>query len=131
MPTVDYLPIATGPDAVVDSQATFVASTYQANGVAVGTAQPSNANKMWRQSSVISSAIATFLSETLNVDVLDDGNVSNLVALLGEAVAAATSGAVLTQPTQLVGDNSTKLANTAFVQQAIAALKAAYPAVFV
>lgn len=119
MAVVDYLPVATGAGADVDTQAQFVGSGYQQNGFVVGIAQPSQANKIWRQASMISAAVAKTISDLLNIDLLDDGNLPNLVANLKAALATGASGGVLTQATRPFGDNSTDVANTAFVQAAV------------
>jgi hypothetical protein len=125
MPIVDYLPVATGGGADVDTQAEFAGSGYQQNGFVVGIAQPSQANKVWRQSSMIASAIATAISELLNIDILDDGNLANLVANFKAALATSASGGVLTQATRPFGDNTNDVANTAFVQAAVSPVSAA------
>jgi hypothetical protein len=83
---VDYLPVATGGGAVVDPQATFRGAGYQTAGVQQGIAQPNQANKMWRQSSMIAAAVANFISNTLAIDVLDDGNLPNLITNLTRAI---------------------------------------------
>ena len=119
MPQVDYLPVAISGGANVDSQADFANSSYQLNGFVNGMADPAEANKIWRQSSMMAAALANYISNALNVDVLDDGNLSLLITNLGNALATAASGGTLTQPTQPYGDNSTKVANTAFVQAAV------------
>jgi hypothetical protein len=84
----DYLPVATGAGANVDTQAQFAGSGYQQNGFVVGTAQPSQANKIWRQASMVGSAVAQTISDLLNIDVLDDGNFANLVANFKRAIAS-------------------------------------------
>jgi hypothetical protein len=94
MPTVDYLPVATSANATVDTQAIFDGSGYQLNGFQNGIADPAQANKVWRQASMIGNAVATFISNTLGIDVLDDGNSAALIANLTAAIAAAASGIV-------------------------------------
>jgi len=91
MPTVDYLPVATAGGANVDSQADFAGSGYQTDGFQVGIALPQQANKVWRQSSMIAAMIATFISQTLNINVLDDGNLSALLANFVAALGGADS----------------------------------------
>lgn len=94
MPTVDYLPVATGTGANVDSQANFEASGYQVVGFTAGLSKSAQFNKVWRQASMIGNAVATFISNTLGISVLDDGNSTNLIANLTEAIAASASGIV-------------------------------------
>ena len=85
---VDYLPVAVVAGANVDGQAAFAGSTYQASGVQTGNASSSGANKMWRQSSVMAAALANLISQTLQTNVLDDGNVVALVSLLEQTIVA-------------------------------------------
>ncbi|MFP5276994.1 MAG: hypothetical protein ACLGPM_07755 [Acidobacteriota bacterium] len=87
--TVDYLPVATAAGANVDSQANFNGSGYQQDGFASGIAQPYQANKIWRQSSMIGAAVANFVSQLLAVDVLDDGDLTNLISNFTAAVKKA------------------------------------------
>jgi hypothetical protein len=90
---VDYLPVAVAPGANVDSQANFAASTYQQTGFVAGMAQARQLNKVWRQPSMIASAVAWFISNMLGIDVLDDGDRPTLTTNFTNAVvAAANSG---------------------------------------
>lgn len=83
MAQIDYQPIATGAGANVDSQANFQGSGYQTNGFTAGVAQSAQMNKVWRQSSMIAAAVANVISQVLGgINVLDDGNLTNLVNLL-------------------------------------------------
>jgi hypothetical protein len=99
MPTVDYLPVATGGSANVDSQANFLGSGYQTNGFAVGIAEPFQANKIWRQSSMMSAALANFISTTLGINVLDDGNLPTLITNLTNAIQSAGASVNITPVT--------------------------------
>lgn len=87
---VDYLPVATGGGATVDPQSTFNGSNYQINGMQNGIAQPSQANKVWRQSSMISAAVANLIANILSISVLDDGNLTNLIANLASMIRGAS-----------------------------------------
>lgn len=96
-PVVDYLPFATQSGALVDSQADFQDSTWQTLGFQAGIAQPAQANKVWRQATMVSAAIANYISQKLNIDVLDDGNLVNLIAVLDKAIrSGAHSNKVVT-----------------------------------
>jgi len=86
MPTVDFLPFATGGSALVASQATYAASSYVTNGFQVGIADPSALNKAWRQSAFQAAVLANFVSQQINADVLDNGNLSAAVTNLTTAV---------------------------------------------
>lgn len=95
MPTVDYLPVATGVGANVDSQAAFAGSGYQTLGFTSGVALSRQINKCLRQSSMIGAAVANFIANELSINVLDDGNLANLITNLTNAIAAlASAGSV-------------------------------------
>lgn len=87
MPTVDYLPVAAASGANVDSQGTFAGSGYQVNGMTTGQARSAAANKVWRQASMIGAAVANFIANQLGINVLDDGNLANLITNFTNAVA--------------------------------------------
>jgi hypothetical protein len=88
---VDYLPVATGVGNNADTQANFAGAAYQTTGVTAGIILSKWMSKMWRQSSMIGAAIANFISATLNINVLDDGNLTTLIANFTAAVKAAAS----------------------------------------
>lgn len=90
--TVDYLPIANGGGANVESQAQYVLDLAGGgsleNGYVTGLAKSAQMNKTWRQSSMVAAAVANFIANALQVDVLDDGNLSALTAKLTSAIQA-------------------------------------------
>lgn len=90
---VDYLPVATGAGANVSSQADFAGSGWQEDGFTAGVADPAEANKIWRQSSMVAACVANFISQVLNINVLDDGNINTLISNFTAAVEAVASGA--------------------------------------
>jgi hypothetical protein len=93
MPTVDYLPVATDAGANVDSQAAFAGSGYQTLGFTSGVALSRQINKCLRQSSMVGAAVANFIANELGINVLDDGNIANLITNLTNAIASlAASG---------------------------------------
>lgn len=97
MPEVDFLPYATQSTANVIDQPTYAAATWTPVGFGTGLAQSAEANKVWRQSSFVSAAIATLVSQQLNINVLDDGNLANFVAELLQmlqSVVGSTTGRV-------------------------------------
>jgi hypothetical protein len=89
--TVDYLPVATGAGNLVDPQPTFAGSSYQTAGFQVGLAIPSQMNKVVRQSSMVAAALANFISQKLNISVVDDGNLSNLITLFSLSIAIGSN----------------------------------------
>jgi hypothetical protein len=90
---IDYLPVATAVGATVDTQANFVGSTYQTVGFQAGISLPTQFNKVWRQSSMMSAALANFISSALDISVLDDGNLTNLITNLTNAISTAAKAA--------------------------------------
>jgi hypothetical protein len=94
---VDYLPFATDPTALVDSQISYQGSGYQTTGFQVGIAQPSQVNKVLRQASMGAAAVANFIANILNLSVFDDGNLPVLTANLTTAIQQAQAN-VITVP---------------------------------
>jgi hypothetical protein len=88
---VDYLPVAAASGSNVDTQAAFAGSGYQTAGFQNGTAFPNQANKCWRQASMMAAALATFISNNLNINILDDGNLPVLITNLTSALRNANA----------------------------------------
>lgn len=95
---IDYLPVATAAGANVDAQANFAGSTYQTDGFTNGPALPYQFNKILRQSSMMSAALANIISATLGIAVLDDGNLAELITNLTGALGALSSHTVAALP---------------------------------
>jgi hypothetical protein len=91
MSTVDYLPIANAGGAAVESQAAYLADATLPTGWPTGIVPQLKFNKAWRQSSMIAAAVANYISQQLGIDVLDDGNVANLVANLTNAIVTGAN----------------------------------------
>jgi hypothetical protein len=91
MSEVDYVPFATGGGANVYNPATYQALAVVSTGVEPGLADPQLANTTWRLASMISAAVAKFISNVLGIDVLDDGNLTNLVTNFTGAVSLGSS----------------------------------------
>jgi hypothetical protein len=98
MPTVDYLPIANAVGANVESQASYAADASLPLGYPTGIVPSQKFNKSWRQVSVMVAALANYISQQLNINVFDDGNVAGLVTNLANAI---TTGANI-KPARLV-----------------------------
>ncbi len=99
---VDYIPWAAAAGANVYTPAEYAANPAVNTGVEPGIADPQLANNTWRLSSMMSAALANFISATLQINVLDDGNLPNLITDLTEAIAIA-SIAVPTTPVTAAG----------------------------
>lgn len=97
---IDFLPFATGAGANVLDQTDYAAAAWVQAGFSAGLANSSYLNKVWRQSSFVAAAIATWMSEQLNISILDDGNLANFVANFEAAVvigAGIKPAALVTQ----------------------------------
>jgi hypothetical protein len=91
--TNDFQPFATGGGANVVTQAQFTALTsILANGFASGTAVSAQLNKVWRQSSFVSSAVAQLISDALQINVLDNGVVLTFEEQLRQAISLCNYG---------------------------------------
>lgn len=80
------LPFATGVGANVTPQADYAADATTATGFVAGIAEADKLNKVWRQSSFIAAGIAQWLADN-GADVLDDGNLAALVAMMQARLA--------------------------------------------
>lgn len=95
--TVDFLPVGVGGGANVESQAAFAGdSSVLANGFTAGVALSAKVNKINRQTTMFAAALANFIANTLNANVLDDGNLSALVTQLTSAITTIATGSVAT-----------------------------------
>jgi hypothetical protein len=70
---IDFLPFAIGDGAGVESQANWAVDTVVTNGFVTGTAQSTQVNKAVRQPSFVSAAIANYMGNVLNQNILDNG----------------------------------------------------------
>jgi hypothetical protein len=83
---VDYLPIANAGGANVQTQQDYAADPTLPTGYATGIVPSPKFNKSWRQVTVMVAALANYISQQLQISVLDDGNVANLVSEIASAV---------------------------------------------
>jgi len=91
MATVDFLPFAIGGGANVLDQADYAALPAVSTGYVAGTAISEQLNKTWRQSSFQAAVVANFVSQALNADVLDDGDLSTAISQFFAAIRATVS----------------------------------------
>lgn len=93
----EYRPFAYDVSANVENPATWLADTVRLGGFVAGVANPAQANTALRQTTVAVSAIAQAVADTLVVNVLDDGSVTNFknqfIALLDAVALAAINTA--------------------------------------
>lgn len=83
---VDFLPFASSDTSNVIDQTQYVNLPARGTGFIAGVAQSAQLNKVWRQSSLMTAALAQFISQVTQADVIDDGNVSNLADKLNFAI---------------------------------------------
>lgn len=95
-PTVDYQPIANGGSANVETQAQYLIDLAGGgslqNGYQAGLAKSVQVNKTLRQLSMVSAAVANFIANQLGINVLDDGNLANLITILTAAINSNGGG---------------------------------------
>ncbi len=84
--TVDFLPFATNVGANVEGQSSYVIEPIRLTGHQAGVAKSAVINKSLRQHSMMTAALANLLSEALDVDVLDDGDVIALKNMLQDVL---------------------------------------------
>lgn len=120
MPTVDFLPFATGGGANVTSQAAYAADAVVGTGFQAGIAPSAKFNKALRQSSLLTAAIAHFMSTALTADVLDDGNLSTLTTQFTNAISAVTVGTAFSTRAQgKAGTDATTSVNPDVLAQTV------------
>jgi hypothetical protein len=105
----DFEVFATDPLANVMTQAAFTALAARTLGFQAGIANSAQLNKVWRQSSFMSSVLAQYIANTTGNDVLDDGDVAGKLTLL---VSAITIGANI-KPARVVTVSTPLVINTA------------------
>lgn len=88
MPINDFKPFAAGPGANVTSQADWENLPALLSGFMSGKASSAQINKAFRQASFIAAALAQFVSEKTDQDVLDDGDLPGFVEKLTAGFAA-------------------------------------------
>nr|WP_258182589.1 hypothetical protein [Escherichia sp. 20412-1] len=91
MPINNFKAFATGASANVISQDDYEALTALVTGFTAGKASSAQINKALRQATFIAAALAQFVADTKNTDVLDNGDLSTFVTTLTEALNASAS----------------------------------------
>ncbi|WP_029570115.1 hypothetical protein [Pantoea ananatis] len=91
----NFKPFATGNGANVTSQADYEALASLISGFQSGKASSAQINKALRQSTVMASVLAQFISDSAATDVLDDGNPATILANLKAGMTALTPGRLL------------------------------------
>ena len=95
MATNNFKAFAIGGSANVTSQSDYEALAALLSGFQSGKASSAQINKALRQSTVMASVLAQFISDSAGVDVLDNGNTAAILANLKSAMTALTPGRLL------------------------------------
>ncbi|MER0986842.1 hypothetical protein AAA626_08685 [Pseudomonas aeruginosa] len=92
MATNDFLPFAGGVGSNVLTQAAYAALSARTAGFTAGVAKSAELNKVWRQASIMSAALAQLIADNTGLDVIDDGSVATILANLKTAVGGRLIG---------------------------------------
>lgn len=95
----EFLPFGTAEGANVLSNQEYEALAARHNGFTSGVAKSKELNKVWRQASLIASAVAQFIVDTDQKDLLDTGDVADIKSRLASAINLIISnGDYVTNP---------------------------------
>lgn len=83
----EFLPFGTAANANVLPNADYQALPARSAGFNSGVAKSEELNTVWRQASVMSSALGQFMADNTGNDVLDNGDVPALVSQLSGAIS--------------------------------------------
>lgn len=84
----DFLVWSGGLNANVLSQINYAGLGNLTSGVVAGKASAQQANKTWRQTSIMSAMIAKFIVDRTNNNVIDDGTINNIETSFINAIAS-------------------------------------------
>ena len=93
-PRNEFLAFATGAGAQVLSPTDYAAMPARVKGFVEGPADEFQVNTVWRQSSEISAIIGQFIVDLANVDALDNGDTTTLLANFKAAINAAAASQI-------------------------------------
>ncbi len=108
MATNNFKAFALDPNANVMSQADWEALPTLLSGFTSGKASSAQVNKALRQSLFIASALAEFVSTTLNTDILDDGDINGFMSKLTSALQLNSPGRLINIQTITTSGTYTK-----------------------
>lgn len=95
----EFLPFGTAEGANVLSNQEYEALAARHNGFNSGVAKSKELNKVWRQASLIASAVAQFIVDTDQKDLLDTGDVADIKSRLASVINLIISnGDYVTNP---------------------------------
>ncbi|CZY52544.1 phage-related tail fiber protein-like protein [Enterobacter cloacae] len=120
MATNNFKPFATAANANVTPQADWETLPALLSGFTAGKASSAQVNKAIRQASFIAAAIAQYVVNKTNQDVLDNGNVNGFINQLIAALAESPNfTGVPTVPDTHTGNYGEQAANTKFVRDVV------------
>ena len=90
MATTDFVQFATSNGSTVMTQANYLASPYLTTGVTIGLADPTLANKSWRQSATIGNVFTTYINLVTGQNCVDDGTTATILSNYGNSLRLAT-----------------------------------------
>ncbi len=90
MATNDFQPFAASGTANVISQSQYLALPALAQGFSSGPAVSAQLNKVWRQSSIMASVLASIVSSITGANVTDDGTTATILSNLRQALLTAS-----------------------------------------
>lgn len=126
---VDFLPFANDLTANVVTQSAYAAAAaggYVQYGFSAGIAPSNQLNKVWRQSSVMTAAIANLIASSLTVSVLDSGGAASVTVLQTQLSNMIQSVAVAALPPVPPQGRLTLTTNTPVLQADVAATSVVY-----
>lgn len=116
MATNNFKAFANTNSANVTSQADYEALAALLSGFQSGKASSAQINKVLRQSSAMAYVLAQFISDSANVDVLDNGAPATILSNLKSGVKKFTPGRLLNVVTFLASGNYTPVSGTNFIR---------------
>ncbi|WP_261387205.1 gp53-like domain-containing protein [Enterobacter hormaechei] len=120
MATNNFKAFALDPNANVTPQADWETLPALLSGFTAGKASSAQVNKAIRQASFIAAAIAQYVVNKTNQDVLDNGNVNGFINQLIAALAESPNfTGVPTVPDTHTGNYGEQAANTKFVRDVV------------
>ncbi|UXP25019.1 MULTISPECIES: gp53-like domain-containing protein [unclassified Enterobacter] len=120
MATNNFKAFALDPNANVTPQADWESLPALLSGFTAGKASSAQVNKAIRQSSFIAAAVAQYVVNKTNQDVLDNGNVNGFINQLIAALAESPNfTGVPTVPDTHTGNYGEQAANTKFVRDVV------------
>ncbi|HCM64796.1 MAG TPA: hypothetical protein DIT05_19985, partial [Morganella sp. (in: Bacteria)] len=117
----EFLPFGTAEGANVLAAPEYENLAARHNGFTSGVAKSKELNKVWRQASVMASALAQFIVDTDKKDLLDDGNAPAVKNRLVSAMKEAFKGEMPAVPktVQTTGDSTTDVMSQKSVTEAL------------